>query len=145
MSVPNVKDNYTGNPYPQVRIMTDRLLSAESTERVLNALAADEIILSHVRRFDIKGESLPATINSGPNRGIANNHSERRTIRFGNQEIELTKLVGDFYIELLVKDEEELQMVFERIKNVCLENVPFGFAMNVGRYTKYRSTISDSY
>lgn len=145
MSVPNIKDDYTGNPYPQVRIMTDRLLSADSTEKVLNALASDEFILSHVRRFDIKGESLPATINSGPNRGIANNHSERRTIRFGNQEIELTKLVGDFYLELLVKDEEELKDVFEHIKVACNASIPFGYSMNVGRYTKYRSTISDSY
>ena len=111
MSVPT-EDKYTGKDYPQIWISTDRLLSAQSTESVLNLLAEDEFILSHVRRFDIKGESIPATINSGPNRGIANNHSERRIIRFGKQEIELTKAVGDFYLELLVKDEAELDEVF---------------------------------
>ena len=56
MSVPDSKDNYTGKDYPQVWISTDRLLSANSTELVLNMLAEDELILSHVRRFDIKGE-----------------------------------------------------------------------------------------
>ena len=148
MSVPETKDNYTGKDFPQVWISTDRLLSAGSTELVLNMLAENEKILSHVRRFDIKGESIPATINSGPHKGIANNHSERRTIRFGKQEIELTKAVGDFYLELLVKDEAELNEVFEEIKSVCnAATLPlgFGFTLSVGRYTKYRSTISDSY
>ena len=146
MSVPT-EDKYTGKDYPQIWISTDRLLSAQSTESVLNLLAEDEFILSHVRRFDIKGESIPATINSGPNRGIANNHSERRIIRFGKQEIELTKAVGDFYLELLVKDEAEMNAVFEEVKKVCNEAIlplGFGYTLSIGRYTKYRSTISDN-
>ena len=145
MSVPT-EDKYTGKDYPQVWISTDRLLSADSTERVLNMLAEDEFILSHVRRFDIKGESIPATINSGPNKGIANNHSERRIIRFGKQEIELTRAVGDFYLELLVKDEAEMNAVFEEVKKVCNEAIlplGFGYTLSIGRYTKYRSTLSD--
>ena len=56
------KEEYAGVALPQVRVTTDRLLSAATTEVVLNALAQNEIILSHVRRFDIKGESLPKTI-----------------------------------------------------------------------------------
>ncbi len=146
MSVPT-EDKYTGKDYPQIWISTDRLLSAQSTESVLNLLAEDEFILSHVRRFDIKGESIPATINSGPNRGIANNHSERRIIRFGKQEIELTKAIGDFYLELLVKDEAEMNEVFEEVKKVCNEAIlplGFGYTLSIGRYTKYRSTISDN-
>lgn len=145
MSVPT-EDKYTGKDYPQIWISTDRLLSAQSTESVLNLLAEDDFILSRVRRFDIKGESIPATINSGPNRGIANNHSERRIIRFGKQEIELTKAVGDFYLELLVKDEAEMNAVFEEVKKVCNEAIlplGFGYTLSIGRYTKYRSTISD--
>lgn len=145
MSVPT-EDKYTGKDYPQIQISTDRLLSAQSTEAVLNLLAEDEFIISHVRRFDIKGENLPATINSGPHRGIANNHSERRIIRFGKQEIELTKAVGDFYLELLVKDEAEMNEVFEEVKKVCNEAIlplGFGYTLSIGRYTKYRSTLSD--
>ena len=137
------KEEYTGLMLPQVRITTVRLLAAATTEMVLNALAQNETILSHVRRFDIKGENLPKTINNGPHRGIENNHSERRLIRFGNSEFELTKAVGDFFLELLVKDEEEMNAVVEEIKSVCNEVVPFGYTLTVGRYTKYRSTISD--
>ena len=148
MSVPDSKDNYTGKDYPQVWISTDRLLSAASTETLLNLLAENELIITHVRRFDLKGESIPATINSGPHKGIANNHTERRTIRFGTQEVELTKAVGDFYLELLVKDEAELNEVFEEVKKVCNDAIlplGFGYTLSVGRYTKYRSTISDTY
>ncbi len=136
---------YAGVPLPQVRIMTDRLLSADTTEKVLNAIGSNEFIISHVRRIDIKGENIPAKVNSGPNRGIENNHSERKVIKFGTQELELSKLVGDFYIELLVKDEEEQDKVVEEIKSVCEQVVPFGFAISVGRYSKYRSTLSDTY
>lgn len=138
-------EEYAGVPLPQVRIMTDRLLSAATTEVVLNALAGNQFILDHVRRFDIKGENIPKTINSGPNKGLDNNHSERKVIRFGSQEIELTKLVGDFYLELQVKDEDEMNEVVEEIKSVCSEVIPFGYTLSIGRYTKYRSTISDTY
>ena len=146
MSVPT-EDKYTGKDYPQIWISTDRLLSASSTELILNRLAEADFILPRVRRFDIKGESIPATINSGPNKGIANNRAERRIIRFGKQEIELTKAVGDFYLELLVKDEAEMNAVFEEVKKVCNEAIlplGFGYTLSIGRYTKYRSTISDN-
>ena len=143
MSSIGSKEEYAGVALPQVRITTDRLLSAATTEVVLNALAQNETILSHVRRFDIKGESIPKTINSGPNKGIANNHTERRVIRFGNSEFELTKSVGDFFLELLVKDEAEMDMVLEEVKKVCNEVIPFGYTLSVGRYSKYRSTLSD--
>lgn len=62
---------------PEIRITTKRLLGAESTEKVLNALSA----LDNIRQITIKGENLPAKINSGPNKGLDNNHPERRMIR----------------------------------------------------------------
>lgn len=137
------ESEYAGVPLPQVWIASDRLLSAESTERVLNALATEKFIAEHTRRIDIKGENLPAKIGSGPHRGIDNNHSERRTIHYGSEEVVLSKLVGDFYIELKVIDEDEMNAVVEKIKEVCSSVMPFGYTMNVGRYSKYRSTLSD--
>lgn len=124
---------------PEVRITTERLLGAESTERVLNALAA----VDNIKQIIIKGENLPANINSGPNRGIANNHSERRVIKFGEQEILITKLVGDFFIELEVEDEDTLNAAIAEIEKICREVIPFGFTFDVGRYSKYRPTLSD--
>ena len=140
MSTGNSEPNYAGVPLPEVRISTQRLLMAETTEKVLNAIVA----VKDIRQINLKGESLPATINSGPNRGIANNHSERRMIKYGDKEIELKHLVGDFYIELAVENEEQLE---ERVKELDKAVKPIlkdiGYSIDVGRYSKYRPTLHD--
>lgn len=124
---------------PEIRITTERLLGAESTEKVLNALSA----LGNIRQITLKGENLPAKINSGPNKGIDNNHPERRKIKFGDQEILLTKLVGDFFLELEVENEDMLNASVEDIGRICKTAIPVGFTIDVGRYSKYRPTLSD--
>jgi methyl-coenzyme M reductase subunit D len=112
---------------------------AESTEKVLNALVGVE----KIRQINMKGESLPATINSGPNRGIANNHTERRMIKFGDQEIELKHLVGDFYLEMAVENEEELEEKVKEIDGRLKGVIPFNYNITVGRYSKYRPSLHD--
>ena len=140
MSTESSQTNYAGVPLPEVRISTQRLLMAETTEKVLNAI----VTVKDIRQINLKGESLPATINSGPNRGIANNHSERRMIKYGDKEIELKHLVGDFYIELAVENEEQLE---ERVKELDKAVKPIlkdiGYSIDVGRYSKYRPTLHD--
>jgi methyl-coenzyme M reductase subunit D len=140
MSTESSQASYAGVPLPEVRISTQRLLMAETTEKVLNAI----VNVKDIRQINLKGESLPATINSGPNRGIANNHSERRMIKYGDKEIELKHLVGDFYIELAVEDEEQLEA---RVKEIDAAVKPIlkdiGYGIDVGRYSKYRPTLHD--
>ena len=140
MSTVNSEPNYAGIPLPEVRLSTQRLLMADTTEKVLNAIVA----VKDIRQINLKGESIPATINSGPNRGIANNHSERKMIKYGNQEIELKHLVGDFYIELAVENEEQLE---QRVKELDAAVKPIlkdiGYGIDVGRYSKYRPTLHD--
>ena len=140
MSTENSQASYAGVPLPEVRISTQRLLMAETTEKVLNAIVA----VKDIRQINLKGESLPKTINSGPNRGLANNHSERRMIKYGDKEIELKHLVGDFYIELAVENEEQLEA---RVKEIDAAVKPIlkdiGYGIDVGRYSKYRPTLHD--
>jgi len=140
MSTASSQTSYAGVPLPEVRLSTQRLLMAETTEKVLNAI----VTVKDIRQINLKGESLPATINSGPNRGIANNHSERKMIKYGDQEIELKHLVGDFYIELAVENEEQLE---ERVKEIDKAVKPIlkdiGYSIDVGRYSKYRPTLHD--
>ena len=140
MSTESSQPSYAGVPLPEVRLSTQRLLKAETTEKVLNAIVG----VKDIRQINLKGESLPATINSGPNRGIANNHSERRMIKYGDQEIELKHLVGDFYIEFAVENEEQLE---ERVKEIDKLVKPIlkdiGYGIDVGRYSKYRPTLHD--
>ena len=140
MSTASSQTSYAGVPLPEVRLSTQRLLMAETTEKVLNAI----VTVKDIRQINLKGESLPATINSGPNRGIANNHSERKMIKYGDKEIELKHLVGDFYIELAVENEEQLE---ERVKEIDKAVKPIlkdiGYSIDVGRYSKYRPTLHD--
>ena len=138
-STQSPESKYTGMMLPEIRITTKRLLGAESTEKVLNALSA----LDNIRQITIKGENLPAKINSGPNKGLDNNHPERRMIRFGDKDILLTKLVGDFFLELEVENEDMLNASVEDIGRICKTAIPVGFTIDVGRYSKYRPTLSD--
>ncbi len=131
--------DYAGVPLPEVQIITNRLLSAETTERVLNALD----VISGIRQINMTGESLPKTINSGPGKGLANNHSERKIIHVGGQEVELRYLVGGFYIELEVEDEAELDAKLDEIKAACNSTIEHGYSLQVGRYSKYRPTLHD--
>ena len=140
MSTEISEPNSAGVPLPEVRLSTQRLLMADTTEKVLNAL----LVVKDIRQINLKGESLPATVNSGPNRGIANNHSERRMIKYGDKEIELKHLVGDFYVELAVENEEQLE---QRVKEIDAAVKPIlgdiGYGIDVGRYSKYRPTLHD--
>lgn len=131
--------DYAGVPLPEVQIITNRLLSAETTEKVLNALDT----IKGIRQINMTGESLPKTINSGPGKGLPNNHTERKVIHVGGQEVELRYLVGGFYIELEVEGDEELDDILELIKAACDENIEHGYSLQVGRYSKYRPTLHD--
>lgn len=131
--------DYAGAPLPEVQIITNRLLGAESTEAVLNALD----VITGIRQINMTGESIPKTINNGPGKGLPNNHTERKIIHVGGQEVELRYLVGAFYIELEVESEEELDAKLEEIKSACNDTIEHGYTMQVGRYTKYKPTLHD--
>lgn len=132
-----LKPSYAGEPLPEVRIFTNRLLSADTTEKVLNALLS----VDHIRQMNTHGEYLPPKVKSGPNTGIDVNHPERKTIRFGDQEILLTNMVGTFFIEL--EGDEFVDEAVDRIKEICDDVIPFGYTMDVGRYSKYKPTLTD--
>lgn len=134
-----IEVEYANVPLPEVRIMTNRLLSAETTEKVLNAIDSIE----HIRQINMGGESLPKTISNGPAKGTENNHSERRVINVNGHEVELRCEVGAFYIELEVDDKDMLEATVEKIKDAFDATVPFGYSIEIGRYTKYRPSLHD--
>ncbi len=137
--VSNPPADYAGVPLPEVQIVTNRLLSADNTEVILNRL--DKV--SGIRQINMTGESLPKTINSGPAKGLPNNHTERKVIHVNGREVELRYIVGAFYIELEVETEEELDAKLEEIEKICNECIEFGYVLNVGRYSKYKPTLHD--
>ena len=137
MSTPTV--DYANVPLPEVRVMTNRLLSAETTEKILN----DIDVIHNLRQINMSGESLPRTINSGPAKGLANNHTERKVIHVNGHEVELHCLVGAFYIELSVTDEAEMDKTVDEIKAAFDRTIPDGYTIDVGRYSKYRPSLHD--
>jgi methyl-coenzyme M reductase subunit D len=133
-----MKTTYAGTPLPEVKIFTDRLLSADTTEKVLNAL----IKVKHVRQINICGETLPVKVKSGPHAGIPVNHPERKTIRYGDNELELTKQVGGFFVELTA--ESDVDAAVEEIRRACDATIKVAYTLEVGRYSKYRPTLTDT-
>lgn len=131
--------DYAGVPLPEVMIITNRLLSADTTENVLNALES----VPNIRQINLTGESIPKTINSGPGKGLPNNHSEHKVIKVKGKDVELRYLVGGFLIELEVDDEEMLDARLEQIKEACNATIEHGYSLQVGRYSKYRPTLHD--
>jgi len=137
LSEPTVE--YAGIPLPEVEVFSHVLLSADTTEKVLNALDP----IDHIRQINMTGESISKVLGSGPGKGLPNNHSERKVIMVGGREVELKYQVGAFYIELDVENEEMLEEAVEKIRAACEANMPRGFDITVGRYSKYRKTLRD--
>jgi methyl-coenzyme M reductase subunit D len=86
--------------YPQVRIVTERLLNPDTVERVMNLIVAT----GGVRRVILNGPRLPATITYGPAKGQPTHHEKRKTIQVGDQPVELQVHVGTILLELESKD-----------------------------------------
>ena len=137
--MPSPTVEYANVPLPEVRVMTHRLLSAETTEKIL----CDIDVIKNLRQINMSGESLPRTISSGPAKGQLNNHSERKIINVNGHEVELHCLVGAFYIELSVTDEDELEKTIGEIKAALDRTIPDGYTIDVGRYSKYRPSLHD--
>lgn len=124
-------------PLPEILIFPSRLLKAETTEKLLNRIYD----VPHVRQVNIAGEGLPAVLSSGPNKGMPNEHPERRVITVKGKQVELRLLVGRVFVE--IDDIDSVQQALEEIEKICTELLPFGFNLEVGRYSKYRPTVTD--
>jgi len=124
-------------PLPEVLIFPERLLSANTAEKLLNRIYE----IDHIRQVNVSGENLPAIAMNGPSRGQPIDHPERRTIVVNGEEIELRLLVGRIFVE--IDDIDHLQKALEDIEKACKEVLPFGFNLEVGRYSKYRPTVID--
>jgi len=124
-------------PLPEILIFPARLLKAETTEKLLNAVYE----VPHVRHVTVSGESLPSTLTSGPGKGMDNEHPERRKIKVKGSEIELRLLVGRVFVE--VEDVDFVDEVMAKVEEICKELLPFGFSLEVGRYSKFKPTVTD--
>jgi methyl-coenzyme M reductase subunit D len=133
----NSTDKPEAVPLPEILIFPNRLLKAETTETLLNRVYE----VPHVRQVNIAGEGLPAVLGSGPGKGLPNEHPERRVITVKGKQVELRLLVGRVFVE--IDDIDHVQQALEDIEKICIEVLPFGFNLEVGRYSKYKPTVTD--
>jgi methyl-coenzyme M reductase subunit D len=124
-------------PLPEILIFPARLLRAETTEKILNRIYS----IANVRHITVSGEDLPATLSAGPGKGQPVNHPERQTITVKGDKVELRLLVGRIFVE--INDIDNVPMAMADIEEVCKELLPFGFNLEVGRYSKFRPTVTD--
>ncbi|MCX6651518.1 MAG: methyl-coenzyme M reductase operon protein D [Methanomassiliicoccales archaeon] len=124
-------------PLPEIKIFPERLLLADTTEVLLNKLYA----VKNVRRINVQGEGLPAIMKAGPGTGGPVNHPERKMIKVKGEDLELTVLVGNIFVEIC--DIDFVPQALKDIEVVCKDVLPFSFTLEVGRYSKFKRTVSD--
>jgi len=133
----STKESAEQVPLPEILIFPNRLLSAETTEKLLNRIYE----VPHVRQVNVSGESLPAVATIGPAKGQPVNHPERKVINVKGKEVELRLQVGRVFVE--VDDIDHVQATLGELDKICQEILTFGYSMEVGRYSKYRPTVTD--
>lgn len=124
-------------PLPEILIFPARLLKAETTEKLLNSVYE----VPHVRHVTVSGESLPAKLSCGEGKGLVNEHLDRKSIMVKGSEVELRLLVGRIFVE--IEDMEYVDAAMKKIEEICKELLPFGFSLEVGRYSKFKPTVTD--
>ena len=124
-------------PLPEILIFPARMLSAGTTEKLLNNIYE----VPNVRQVNISGEALPAVVGNGPAKVTLVNHPERKVINVKGREYELNLLVGRVFVE--INDIDNVDKAVEEIKKICDDLLPFGYNLEVGRYSKFQPTITD--
>lgn len=106
-----------------IEIFPHRLLSADTTEKLLNNLEE----LEGVKRMVIQGQRLPQD----------KKNPDRRVITILGEEVDLQVKTGRVFMEI---EEEE---IIEQVKAICEDNLPFGYNIHVGTFIRKQKTVSD--
>ncbi|HTX61888.1 MAG TPA: methyl-coenzyme M reductase operon protein D [Methanobacterium sp.] len=106
-----------------IEIFPHRLLSSETTERLLNDLE----MVEGIKRIVIQGQRLPSE----------DINTERKKITVKGEEIDLQVQTGRVLME--IEDEE----IVDEIRSICEKNLPFGFNIHVGTFIRKQKTVTD--
>ncbi len=107
-----------------IEIFPHRLLSAETTERLLNDLEGIE----GIKRIVIQGQRLPPK----------ETNQEHRTITIKGEEIDLQVQTGRILMD--IEDEE----IIDDVRSICEDNLSFGFNLHVGTFIRKHKTVTDN-
>jgi len=117
----------------QVEIVPQRLLSTNSAEKVLNALAE----LDGIKRIAIQGPRLPGEVPYGPARGTPVNNPDKREIQVGGIVFEMKIALGRILLELESED------TLNNVENVVDSVMPCKASIRKGKFFRDKMTVSD--
>jgi methyl-coenzyme M reductase subunit D len=107
-----------------IEIFPHRLLNLDTAERLLNDLDA----IDGIKRMLIHGPRLPP-VNEG--------HPDR-TIVVSGEEVNVQVKPGRILLEI------ESEEVIEDVKEICEENLPFGYNIHLGKFIRKQKTVTDT-
>jgi methyl-coenzyme M reductase subunit D len=112
-----------------IEIFPHRLLSADTTEGLLNDLEGIE----GIKRIVIQGQRLPPK----------DVNQEQRTITLKGEEINLQIQTGRILMD--IEDEGIIdESIIEDIRSICEDHLPFGFNIHVGTFIRKQKTVTDN-
>ena len=112
-----------------IEIFPHRLLSADTTEGLLNNLEGIE----GIKRIVIQGQRLPPK----------DVNQEQRTITLKGEEIDLQIQTGRILMD--IEDEGIIdESIIEDIRSICEDHLPFGFNIHVGTFIRKQKTVTDN-
>ncbi len=112
-----------------IEIFPHRLLSADTTEGLLNNLEGIE----GIKRIVIQGQRLPPK----------DVNQEQRTITLKGEEIDLQIQTGRILMD--IEDEGIIdEGIIEDIRSICEDHLPFGFNIHVGTFIRKQKTVTDN-
>jgi methyl-coenzyme M reductase subunit D len=107
-----------------IEIFPHRLLNLDTAEKLLNDLDA----IDGIKRMLIHGPRLPP-VNEG--------HPDR-TIIVSGEEVNVQVKPGRIILEI------ESEEVIEDVKEICEENLPFGYNIHLGKFIRKQKTVTDT-
>ncbi|MDD1727696.1 MAG: methyl-coenzyme M reductase operon protein D [Methanospirillum sp.] len=120
--------------YPQIKIVSIRMMKPETTEKLLNLV----VKVPGVRRILLRGQNIPKTVPYGPARGIENKTNFKTGVSVAGTDVDIRLMVGDVILEL------EEPSVADRIKETCDEFFTnFGFYIQKGTFIKPSPSMVD--
>ena len=106
-----------------IEIFPHRLLSADTTEKLLNDLEE----LDGVKRMVIQGQRLPQD----------EDNPDQRIITIMGEKVDLQVKTGRVLMEI------EGEETIDDVKEICEDLLPFGYNIHLGTFIRKQKTVTD--
>ncbi|MBI5679806.1 MAG: methyl-coenzyme M reductase operon protein D [Methanobacterium sp.] len=107
-----------------IEIFPHRLLNVDTAEKLLNSLDS----IQGIKKMVIHGPRLPP---------VREGHSDRRTMVVNGEEVNVQVKPGRILLDIESED------IIDNIKEICEDDLPFGFNIHIGHFIRKQKTVTD--